>query len=163
MNWSGYWAIFLASLPCRWISVPHCTWWRRNIYHLGLQGQQIQRFHLIPLFISFLVRLTIRYLPCPAKCQYESFKSHARTWASAFSPPFSLSFFVFLFPQEKQWNLSFNLIWNSVVWLMLLNFFVKIVTSTAQRYRRKEQEQELAKLSALRSNGATDRVSASMW
>ncbi|MQL96417.1 hypothetical protein Taro_029095 [Colocasia esculenta] len=64
--------------------------------------------------------------------------------------------------KEKQWNLSFNLIWNSVVWLMLLNFFVKIVTSTAQRYRRKEQEQELAKLSALRSNGATDHVSASM-
>ncbi|CAA6667312.1 unnamed protein product [Spirodela intermedia] len=50
--------------------------------------------------------------------------------------------------KEKQWNISFNLIWNSVVWLMLLNFFGKIVTSTAQSHLRKQQEQELAELSA---------------
>ncbi|GJX50899.1 hypothetical protein Tco_0277744 [Tanacetum coccineum] len=33
----------------------------------------------------------------------------------------------------KSWDLSFASVWNSIVWLMLLNFFVKIVNSTAQR------------------------------
>ncbi|KAF8401690.1 hypothetical protein HHK36_012636 [Tetracentron sinense] len=33
----------------------------------------------------------------------------------------------------KKWDFSFALIWNTVVWLMLLNFFVKIVTATARR------------------------------
>lgn len=44
----------------------------------------------------------------------------------------------------KTWDFSFASIWNTLVWLMLLNFFVKIVTSTAQSYRKKEQEKELA-------------------
>ncbi|KAK7253167.1 hypothetical protein RIF29_37655 [Crotalaria pallida] len=48
--------------------------------------------------------------------------------------------------QEKKWNFSFAAIWNTVVWLMLMNFFVKIVNSTAQRYLKKEQERELAAL-----------------
>ncbi|XP_050375002.1 vacuole membrane protein KMS1 isoform X2 [Argentina anserina] len=43
----------------------------------------------------------------------------------------------------KTWDFSFASIWNTLVWLMLLNFFVKIVTSMAQSYRRKEQENEL--------------------
>ncbi|KAM0937624.1 putative SNARE associated golgi family protein [Dioscorea sansibarensis] len=47
---------------------------------------------------------------------------------------------------EKQWNMSFSLIWNSVVWLMLVNFFIKIVTATAQRYLKKQQDMELKKL-----------------
>lgn len=65
--------------------------------------------------------------------------------------------------QEKQWNLSFNLIWNSVVWMMLLNFFAKIVTSTAQRYLRKQQELERINLSASQSsNGDTDHASTIM-
>ncbi|XP_071737017.1 vacuole membrane protein KMS1-like [Rutidosis leptorrhynchoides] len=46
----------------------------------------------------------------------------------------------------KSWDLSFASVWNSVVWLMLLNFFVKIVNSTAQRYLKKQQEKELAAL-----------------
>ena len=33
--------------------------------------------------------------------------------------------------QEKQWNFSFTFVWNSIVWLMLLSFFIKIITSTA--------------------------------
>ncbi|XP_059649887.1 vacuole membrane protein KMS1-like [Cornus florida] len=46
----------------------------------------------------------------------------------------------------KKWDLSFASIWNTVVWLMLMNFFVKIVTATAQRYLKKQQEKDLAAL-----------------
>ncbi|CAL5347165.1 hypothetical protein CsSME_00033429 [Camellia sinensis var. sinensis] len=44
----------------------------------------------------------------------------------------------------KKWDLSFTALWNTIVWLMIMNFFVKIVTSTAQRYLKKQQEMELA-------------------
>ncbi|XP_010935059.1 vacuole membrane protein KMS1 [Elaeis guineensis] len=50
----------------------------------------------------------------------------------------------------KQWNLSFTTIWNTFIWLMLMNFAVKIVQSTAQKYLKKQQELEL-----------TDRLSRS--
>lgn len=43
----------------------------------------------------------------------------------------------------KQWDLSFASVWNTIVWLMLMNFFIKIVTSTAQRYHKKQQDKEL--------------------
>ncbi|KAF5789735.1 hypothetical protein HanXRQr2_Chr09g0374791 [Helianthus annuus] len=49
----------------------------------------------------------------------------------------------------KSWDLSFASVWNTIVWLMLLNFFVKIVNSTAQRYLKKQQEREM---SALKKN-----------
>lgn len=49
----------------------------------------------------------------------------------------------------KSWDLSFASVWNSIVWLMLLNFFVKIVNSTAQRYLKKQQEIEIAALKKL--------------
>ncbi|CAK9150241.1 unnamed protein product [Ilex paraguariensis] len=45
-----------------------------------------------------------------------------------------------------KWGFSFASIWNTVVWFLLLNFFVKIVTATAQRYLRKQQEKDLADL-----------------
>ncbi|XP_010905216.1 vacuole membrane protein KMS1 [Elaeis guineensis] len=52
----------------------------------------------------------------------------------------------------KRWNLSFSLIWNTLIWLMLINFFVKIVTATAQGYLKKQQDLELTKkLSASKS------------
>ncbi|WVZ68621.1 hypothetical protein U9M48_017540 [Paspalum notatum var. saurae] len=44
--------------------------------------------------------------------------------------------------EEKQWNFSFTFVWNSIVWLVLLNFFVKIITSTAQDYLKKQQDRE---------------------
>ncbi|KAG6764444.1 hypothetical protein POTOM_031913 [Populus tomentosa] len=53
----------------------------------------------------------------------------------------------------KKWDFSFTGIWNTVVWLMLLNFFFKIVNATAQMYLKKQQENELAAL--------TNRASAS--
>uniref|UniRef100_A0A804II76 Vacuole membrane protein KMS1 n=1 Tax=Musa acuminata subsp. malaccensis TaxID=214687 RepID=A0A804II76_MUSAM len=46
----------------------------------------------------------------------------------------------------KRWNLSFSLIWNTVIWLMLINFFAKIVAATAQRYLKKQQELELTRV-----------------
>ncbi|XP_021291204.1 vacuole membrane protein KMS1-like [Herrania umbratica] len=45
---------------------------------------------------------------------------------------------------KEKWDFSFASIWNTVVWLMLMNFFVKIVNATAQRYLKKEQDKQLA-------------------
>ncbi|XP_021817511.1 vacuole membrane protein KMS1-like [Prunus avium] len=49
--------------------------------------------------------------------------------------------------KEKKWDLSFSSIWNTVVWLMLMNFFIKIVTATAQSVLKEEHEKELTALS----------------
>ncbi|XP_015573409.1 vacuole membrane protein KMS1 [Ricinus communis] len=46
----------------------------------------------------------------------------------------------------KKWDFSFAALWNTIVWLMLLNFFFKIVNATAQRYLKKQQEKQLAEL-----------------
>ncbi|XP_062223063.1 vacuole membrane protein KMS1-like [Phragmites australis] len=45
--------------------------------------------------------------------------------------------------EDKQWNFSFTLVWNTVVWLVLVNFFIKIITSTAQDYLKKQQDIEM--------------------
>ncbi|KAI5649125.1 hypothetical protein M9H77_35130 [Catharanthus roseus] len=62
----------------------------------------------------------------------------------------------------KKWDFSFASMWNTVVWFMLMNFFVKIVNSTAQRYLKKEQEKHIAALknkSSLPVNsGESDQV-----
>ncbi|XP_073301131.1 vacuole membrane protein KMS1-like isoform X2 [Primulina huaijiensis] len=46
----------------------------------------------------------------------------------------------------KKWDFSLAFIWNTVVWFMLMNFFVKIVNATAQRYLKKQQDEEIAAL-----------------
>ncbi|KAL5785511.1 hypothetical protein ACOSQ2_007903 [Xanthoceras sorbifolium] len=46
----------------------------------------------------------------------------------------------------NKWDFSFASMWNFVVWLMLMNFFIKIVNATAQRYLKKQQEKEIAAL-----------------
>lgn len=51
----------------------------------------------------------------------------------------------------KQWKLSLTTVWNAVIWLMLINLFVKIVTDTAQRYLKQQQELHFKKLSAAKS------------
>ncbi|KAL5566070.1 hypothetical protein UlMin_029234 [Ulmus minor] len=48
--------------------------------------------------------------------------------------------------EVKRWDLSLASIWNSFVWLMLMNFVIKIVTQTAQSFLKKEHEMELAAL-----------------
>ncbi|XWS08989.1 hypothetical protein CRYUN_Cryun40dG0047600 [Craigia yunnanensis] len=45
---------------------------------------------------------------------------------------------------KGKWDFSFATIWNTVVWLMLMNFFVKIVNATALNYLKKQQDKELA-------------------
>ncbi|XVF28876.1 hypothetical protein REPUB_Repub15cG0070400 [Reevesia pubescens] len=45
---------------------------------------------------------------------------------------------------KGKWDFSFASIWNTVVWLMLMNFFVKIVNTTAQRYLQKQQDMQKA-------------------
>jgi hypothetical protein len=45
----------------------------------------------------------------------------------------------------KKWDLSFSTIWNTLVLLMIMNFFNKIISSTAQSYLKKQQENDLAK------------------
>ncbi|XVF41923.1 hypothetical protein PTKIN_Ptkin01aG0319700 [Pterospermum kingtungense] len=56
------------------------------------------------------------------------------------SPPVSSNIKV------KRWDLSLASIWNTVVWLMLLNFFIKIVTATARNFLKEQQEKELITL-----------------
>ncbi|XP_004302421.1 PREDICTED: vacuole membrane protein KMS1-like [Fragaria vesca subsp. vesca] len=51
--------------------------------------------------------------------------------------------------EVKKWNFSIGAIWNTVVWLMIINFFIKIVSATAQTILKEEHEKEM---SALTSN-----------
>ncbi|THG17711.1 hypothetical protein TEA_030127 [Camellia sinensis var. sinensis] len=48
--------------------------------------------------------------------------------------------------KDKKWDLSLASVWNTVVWLMLMNFAMKIVTETAQSFLKERQEKELASL-----------------
>ncbi|KAE8663461.1 Vacuole membrane protein KMS1 [Hibiscus syriacus] len=45
---------------------------------------------------------------------------------------------------KGKWDFSLTSIWNTVVWLMLINFFVKIVNATAQRYLKKQLDEQVA-------------------
>ncbi|KAL4283403.1 hypothetical protein GQ457_16G028870 [Hibiscus cannabinus] len=45
---------------------------------------------------------------------------------------------------KGKWDFSFASIWNTVVWLMLMNFFVKIVNATAQSHLKKQLEKQVA-------------------
>ncbi|KAG4179600.1 hypothetical protein ERO13_A10G114800v2 [Gossypium hirsutum] len=46
---------------------------------------------------------------------------------------------------KEKCDFSFASIWNTIVWLMLMNFFVKIVNATAQDHLKKQQDKQLAK------------------
>ncbi|CAN1280247.1 hypothetical protein LINPERPRIM_LOCUS17366 [Linum perenne] len=48
--------------------------------------------------------------------------------------------------QVKKWDFSLAAVWNTVVWLMLLNFSFKIVSSMAQTYLKRKQEKEFTEL-----------------
>ncbi|XP_050381716.1 vacuole membrane protein KMS1-like [Argentina anserina] len=50
--------------------------------------------------------------------------------------------------EVKKWNFSIGSIWNTVVWLMLINFFIKIVSATAQTVLKEEHEKELSVFSS---------------
>ncbi|KAL8162698.1 hypothetical protein V2J09_014187 [Rumex salicifolius] len=55
----------------------------------------------------------------------------------------------------KKWRLSFSSIWNTIVWLVLVNFFFKIVNSTAQGFLKKQQEEELVAASKKKKSLST--------
>lgn len=74
-----------------------------------------------------------------------SVKVFARPVLKSLSLSFSLSPYI-CFYQATTWDFSLTSIWNTVVWIMLMNFFVKIVNATAQRYLKKEQDNEIAAL-----------------
>ncbi|KAL0376607.1 UNVERIFIED_CONTAM: Vacuole membrane protein KMS1 [Sesamum calycinum] len=48
--------------------------------------------------------------------------------------------------QVSKWDFSLASIWNTIVWIMLMNFSVKIVNSTAQQYLKQQQDREIAAL-----------------
>ncbi|KAL6548397.1 meiotic spindle pole body protein Kms1 [Orobanche gracilis] len=48
--------------------------------------------------------------------------------------------------EVAQWDFSLAFVWNTVVWIMLINFFLKIVNASAQRYLKKQQDKEIAAL-----------------
>ncbi|KAL1802298.1 hypothetical protein ACET3Z_030947 [Daucus carota] len=46
----------------------------------------------------------------------------------------------------EKWELSIAAIWNTVVWLVLINFTFQIVTATAQSFLKKQHEEEIVML-----------------
>lgn len=60
--------------------------------------------------------------------------------------------------QVTKWGLSFSTIWNTVVWLVLMNFLFKIVNTTAQSFLKKEQEKELNTLTKRSSSSKLNRI-----
>ncbi|WOH14359.1 hypothetical protein DCAR_0933878 [Daucus carota subsp. sativus] len=46
----------------------------------------------------------------------------------------------------EKWELSIASIWNTVVWLVLINFTFQIITATAQSYLKNQQEEEIVML-----------------
>ncbi|KAL6581766.1 meiotic spindle pole body protein Kms1 [Orobanche minor] len=48
--------------------------------------------------------------------------------------------------EVAHWDFSLAFVWNTVVWIMLMNFFLKIVNASAQRYLKKQQDKEIAAL-----------------
>ncbi|KAK4388565.1 Vacuole membrane protein KMS1 [Sesamum angolense] len=63
--------------------------------------------------------------------------------------------------QGNKWEFSLAFIWNTIVWFMLMNFFIKIVNATAQRYLKKQQDKEIAALKNKSSRQSDDSDTSS--
>ncbi|CAA3031476.1 vacuole membrane KMS1 [Olea europaea subsp. europaea] len=63
--------------------------------------------------------------------------------------------------EVKKWDFSISIIWNTVVWFMLMNLFVQIVNATAQRYLKKQQEKDIAFLMNKSSKHSDDTDNSS--
>lgn len=50
--------------------------------------------------------------------------------------------------KANKWDLSFGTIWNTFVWLMLIGFLCKIITSTAQSFLEEKQKEKIEALIA---------------
>ncbi|KAK9933361.1 hypothetical protein M0R45_020560 [Rubus argutus] len=112
--------MFLLLLLCPFFIISLCN----NQLLNWIENELIWVFSFIPGFATVLPNLISKI---------DAAKEKYLTASSSPSPNIKV----------KTWDFSFASIWNTLVWLMLLNFFVKIVTSTAQSYRKKEQKRNL--------------------
>ncbi|KAL2487012.1 Vacuole membrane protein KMS1 [Abeliophyllum distichum] len=63
--------------------------------------------------------------------------------------------------EVKKWDFSISFIWNTVVWFMLMNFFVQLVNATARSYLEKQQEKDIAVLKNKSSKHSVDTDNSS--
>jgi len=125
-----FWKFFLATLTGKAIIKTHI----QTLFIISVCNNQlldwiehelIRVFSLVPGLASVLPNVISKLHALRAKYM-------------ATAPPMTSNIKV------KKWDLSFSFIWNTVVWLMIMKFFATIVTSTAQRHLKKEQEKEFA-------------------
>ncbi|XBI19606.1 hypothetical protein VPH35_061078 [Triticum aestivum] len=137
----------LAGIMCGQFGIP---FW--EFFFATLIGKAIIKTHIQTLFIISLCNNQLLYfMEKELIWIFEHIPGFSATLPSVIaklhsakekylSPPVTVS------PsqmEDKQWNFSFALVWNTVVWLVLVNFFIKIVTSTAQDYRKRQQDIEM--------------------
>lgn len=109
---------------------------------------------VMPNLIAMLHSVKDKYLAAKPHVP-SSVKVFARPVLKSLSLSRSLSSYI-CFCQATTWDFSLTSIWNTVVWIMLMNFFVKIVNATAQRYLKKEQDNEIAALKNKSSEPSND-------
>ncbi|MFQ6628240.1 hypothetical protein Gotur_007710 [Gossypium turneri] len=126
-----FWKFFLATLIGKAIIKTHI----QTVFIISvcnnqlldwIENELIWILSFIPGFDSYLPTLTAKLHSVKAKYL-------------AASPPVPSNI-------KDKWDFSFASIWNTIVWLMLMNFFVKIVNATAQRYLKKQQDKSLAEI-----------------
>lgn len=127
-----FWKFFLATVIGKAIIKTHIqTFFIISVCNNQLlswiENELIWVLGLVPGFDTYLPKLTA--------------KLHAMRDKYLASPPPVPSNI-----RVKKWDFSFAAVWNAIVWLMLMNFFIKIVNATAQRYLRKQQDREIAEL-----------------
>ncbi|XP_039130470.1 vacuole membrane protein KMS1-like [Dioscorea cayenensis subsp. rotundata] len=124
----SFWTFFLATLLGKAIIKTHlqtvfiilvCN---NQLLEL-LENELLWLLGLIPGFSSLLPKITVKLHT--AKEKYLSAPVPSKV-------------------KGKQLNLSFNLVWNTIVWIMVLNFFIRIVMTIAQEYLKKQHKLELA-------------------
>ncbi|CAI9287314.1 unnamed protein product [Lactuca saligna] len=127
-----FWEFFLATVIGKAIIKAHI----QTVFIISVCNNQLLNWIESELLwtFSFIPGVASVLPPVVAKLQAVKDKYMAAT------PPNSSRI------KAKPWNLSFASVWNSIIWLMLLNFFSTIVTSTAQSYLKKEHEKEMALL-----------------
>ncbi|KAL6845255.1 hypothetical protein ACP4OV_024750 [Aristida adscensionis] len=138
----------LAGIMCGQFGVP---FW--EFFFATMIGKAIIKTHIQTLFIVSLCNNQLLYLMekeliwifghipgFSATLPSVIAKLHAAK-EKYLSPPAPVSLSSQM--EDKQWNFSFTLVWNTVVWLVLVNFFIKIITSTAQDYLKRQQDIEM--------------------
>lgn len=98
---------------------------------------------VIPNLIAKLHSMKDKYLATKPHVPSE-IEVFSTSFSLIFSPPFLSAYISSV--QGTKWDFSLALVWNTVVWIMLLNFFVKIVNSTAQNHLKNQQDNEIAAL-----------------